>query len=191
MAIGKIAERSDISEPIALPENAPYGRVNIDQEACTLCMACVSACPANAMLDTPDTPQLRFVEHACVQCSLCVKTCPESALSLEPRLDWTSAAMQPITLNEEEPFECISCGTPFATKSTIERVSEQLAGKHSMFADEDRTELLKMCGDCRVVAQAKTSTDPFAMGQRPRIRTTDDYIESDKQGLSVDDFLIK
>ena len=191
MAISKLAALTEVSEPIPLPEKAPYGRVLIDEAACTLCMACVSACPSNAMLDTPDTPQLRFVEHACVQCSLCVKTCPEKALTLDPRLDWTAAAMQPVTLNEEEPFECISCGTPFATKSTIERVSGQLAGKHWMFGDEERTNLLKMCGDCRVQAQASGGRDPFAMGERPRIRTTDDYIESDKQGLTIDDFLIK
>lgn len=191
MAVGKLAENSGAKAPIALPENAPYGRVNIDISACTLCMACVSTCPANALLDTPDTPQLRFVEQACVQCSLCVKTCPEKALTLEPRLDWTPDAMQPITLKEEEPFECIRCGTAFATKSTIERISNQLAGKHYMFESEERAELIKMCADCRVEAQAEDGKDPFAFGERARIRTTEDYIESDKQGLTIDDFMIK
>lgn len=191
MAVAGLAKENDVEEAILLPENAPYGRVKIDVEACTLCMACVSACPADAMLDTPDTPQLRFVEHACVQCSLCVKTCPEQALSLEPRLDWSPGAMQPVTLNEEEPFECIRCGTPFATQSTIKRISEQLAGKHSMFEGEERSALLKMCGNCRVEAQAESSNDPFSGGARPRVRTTEDYIESAKQGLSVEDFLIK
>ncbi|MEM8794394.1 MAG: 4Fe-4S binding protein [Pseudomonadota bacterium] len=190
MAITELARESGASAPIALPTNAPYGRVMIDQEACTLCMSCVSACPADAMHDTPGEPRLRFTEQACVQCSLCVKTCPENALSLEPRLDWTPAAMQPITLYEEEPFECISCGTPFATKSTIERVSEKLAGKHWMFEGDERAELLKMCGDCRIEAQASGGRDPFAVGERPRPRTTDDYIESEKKSLSIDDFLM-
>ena len=34
---------------ISLPENAPYGRLDIDIEACTLCMACTSVCPASAV----------------------------------------------------------------------------------------------------------------------------------------------
>ena len=36
--------------------------------------------------------------------------------------------MQPITLYEEEPFRCIKCDTPFASQSTIARISAQLAG---------------------------------------------------------------
>ncbi len=191
LAVAKLAEGSSVEGPISLPEQSPYGRVAMNLEACTLCMACVSTCPANALMDTPGEPKLRFVEQACVQCSLCVKTCPEKALTLEPQLDFSANAMQPITLKEEEPFECISCGKPFATKSTINRISDQLAGKHYMFADESRSELIKMCGDCRVEAQAEAGGDPFGGGERPRIRTTQDYIDSEEQGLSMEDFLIK
>ncbi|MBL4907820.1 MAG: 4Fe-4S binding protein [Sneathiella sp.] len=187
----KLNDKSDrIIEIFPLPQNAPYGFVDINKEACTLCMACVSICPADAMRDTPDKPQLRLVESACVQCGLCVNTCPESALTLSPRLNPSTTALQPITLKEEEPFKCIECGTPFATKSTIDRISKQLAGKHSMFQDADRARLIKMCADCRVVSQANSKNDPFAAGKRPRIRTTDDYLNAEKKGLSVDDFLI-
>src|SRR5260370_22255858 len=30
---------------IALPEGAPFGAIEVDQRGCTLCLACVSACP--------------------------------------------------------------------------------------------------------------------------------------------------
>lgn len=190
LALAKLhAQSTGKPDIIKLPANAPYGRVDIDQSACTLCMACTSACPSAAIVDTPGEPRLRFVESACVQCGLCVKTCPEKALKLVPQLDFTPAAMQPVTLYEEEPFECVSCGKPFATKSTIERVSTQLAGKHSMFADDERSQLIRMCENCRIEAQANSSTDPFAVGNRPSPRTTEDYLEAEKSGLSVDDFL--
>jgi ferredoxin len=183
---GHAPQRPDIIE---LPANAPYGRIAIDQAACTLCMACTSACPTAAMMDTPGEPKLRFTESACVQCGLCVKTCPENALALEPRLNFTPAAMQPITLYEEAPFNCIVCGKPFATRSTIERITKQLAGKHSMYADGARSRLIEMCENCRVEEMANSGEDPFALRPRPRVRTTEDYLAARKAGLTADDFL--
>ncbi len=185
-----LAQSVEKPEIIPLPENAPYGRIDIDVAACTLCMACTSACPANAIIDTPGEPTLRFVESACVQCGLCTTTCPESALALVPQLNLTPAAMQPLTLYEEEPFCCIVCDTPFATKSTIERISQQLAGKHSMFASSERAKLIQMCENCRVEAQANSSEDPFSGGARPRVRTTEDYIEAERGNRSIEDFLM-
>lgn len=178
-------------EIVALPEGAPYGRIVIDTQGCTMCLSCVSACPVGALADNPDRPEVRFVEAACVQCGLCVKTCPEKVMTLTPQLNFAAAAMQPETLNTEEPFECIRCGTPFGSRSTIERVSTQLAGQHYMFASEDKAQLIQMCQDCRIKAQADMADSPFAMGERPKVRTTEDYLEARKQGLSVDDFLSK
>lgn len=176
-------------EIIPLSENAPYGQIKVNTDGCTLCLACVSSCPANALADNPDMPQVRFTEAACVQCGICKNTCPEQVITLEPRMNLTPSAMQPITLYEEEPFECISCGKPFAPKSTIERIMGQLAGDHWMFKS-DRAELLKMCDDCRIQTQAEASGgDPFAYGKRPKIMTAEDYIEADKQGLTIEDFL--
>jgi ferredoxin len=185
-------------EIIALPDGAPYGRIAIDTAGCTLCLACVSACPVNALQDNPDRPQVRFVEHACVQCGLCRNTCPESVIRLEPRLDLTPAAMTSIILNEEEPFACVRCGKPFGTKRSIEHVMGKLGG-HSMFQRADSLELVQMCNDCRVEAVAETSTDPFVVGARPRIRTTADYFAAEEavrsgtagpDGRKPEDFLM-
>jgi len=191
ITFSKLLEQSpDAPEIIVLSNAAPYGRVDIQTENCTLCMSCASACPTSAITDTPGEPKLRFVESACVQCGICVNTCPENALSLEPRLNLNNSALQPITLHEEEPFDCISCGTPFATKSTIERIKDQLANKHVMFADEERSKIIEMCEHCRVEFQANSTNDPFSGGPRPRVRTTEDYLEAEKKGLSPDDFII-
>jgi ferredoxin len=189
-AIGLLANVSpSATELIPLPQSAPYGQVVVDTEACTLCMACVSACPTDAMRDTPETPELRFVENACVQCGLCKKTCPENAITLETRLNLTPTAMQAVTLYSEEPFECTRCGKPFVSRSMIERVAEKLGGKHWMFESDERIALLKMCDSCRLEVLAEKDDDPFAIAARPRTRTTDDYVAAEKSGLSIDDFI--
>jgi ferredoxin len=187
----------DASAPdvIELPEGAPYGQILVDTSACTLCQACVGACPVNAIGDNADKPQLNFTEAACVQCGLCRTTCPEGAITLEPRYNFSAAALSPIVKHEEEPFACISCGTEFGTKSTIEKISEKLAGKHSMFGDDEASKLIQMCDNCRIEHQANSNNDPFRSADRPRIRTTADYIEADRkaasgEALNADDFLM-
>lgn len=135
---------------VPLPRGAPYGTVNVDKQACTMCLACVSACPEGALLDAKAAPQLRFIERNCVQCGLCEKTCPEDAISLTPRLLMAQAALRPIVLNQAEIFNCVKCGKPFGTRQMIEAMLGRL-GTHSMFAEEGALERLKMCADCRVI----------------------------------------
>jgi ferredoxin len=162
---------------IALPQGSPFGKVEINVEGCTLCLSCVSACPTGAMIDDPERPILRFAEDACVQCGLCVATCPEKVLSLVPQIDFNAATAPARIMKEEEPFHCISCGKPFGTKSTIDRIMAKLEGKHWMFKGQpQRLEFLKMCEDCRVVAVTRESVDPYGAPPRPKVRTTEDYL---------------
>jgi len=168
-----------LNEPdsrIPLPRGAPYGAVTLDGDACTLCLSCVSLCPSGALKENPDRPQLRFQEDACLQCGICVGICPEKALSLDPRLNLADDALRPLVLKEEEPFNCVECGKPFGVRSTVMRLTEKLAGKHSMFQDGKAIQLIQMCDDCRVNAVYHSQNNPFAAGERPRVRTTDDYI---------------
>jgi ferredoxin len=160
--------------PDLFPAGPPYGAIEVNTEACTLCLACVSVCPAGALLDNPDKPQLRFLEDSCLQCGVCASACPETAITLAPRYLTTDAAKAPRVLNEEEPFACISCGKPFGTASVVKRIAEKLVGAHWMYADDDRAKLIQMCDDCRVRAQFHSENNPFRMGDRPRPRTTDD-----------------
>jgi ferredoxin len=162
---------------IALPNGAPFGAVEIDVAGCTLCLACVAACPTGALGDDPERPLLRFSEDACVQCGLCKATCPEKVISLKPQLDFRAATALSRVLKEEEPFHCIRCGKPFGVKSTIERVTEKLAGQHWMYAQgSKRLDALKMCEDCRAAAMIEDDFDPHGAPLRPNVRTTDDYL---------------
>ena len=168
---------------IALPDGAPFGAVELNVEGCTLCLACVSACPTGALSDDPEHPMLRFTEDACVQCGLCKATCPEKVITLRPQLDFRAATAIAHTLKEEEPFACVRCGKPFGIKSSIERVIAKLEGKHWMYqGPQSRIELLKMCDDCRVAVVSAQEFDPYGAPARPKPRTTDDYLrERDQQ----------
>jgi ferredoxin len=143
---------------IPLAAGAPYGAITVNKESCTLCKACIGACPESALLDSPDAPQLRFIEANCVQCSLCVDTCPEDAIRLVPRLLLGKTAKEPRLLNEAEPFSCVRCGKPYGTRQMVEAMLGRLA-THSMFAGEGALKRLQMCADCRVVDMMENKTE--------------------------------
>jgi len=167
---------------VPLPQGAPFGSVEVNAEGCTLCLSCVSACPTGALSDDAERPMLRFAEDACVQCGLCQATCPEKVISLRPQLDFRAAVAPTRIVKQEEPAECIRCGKPFGTKSSVERVAARLEGQHWMYKDsKKRLDVIKMCADCRVIAMAEESFDPFGAPARPRIRTTDDYLREREQ----------
>ena len=141
---------------IPLPAGAPFGALAINKQTCTLCKACIGACPESALIDSTETPALRFIERNCVQCGLCVNTCPESALKLVPQLTLGGKAKEPVTLNEAEPFNCVRCGKPFGTRQMVDNMLGKLGG-HSMFAGGTRR--LQMCGDCRVVDMMENKSE--------------------------------
>ncbi|MEY4317024.1 MAG: hypothetical protein RI902_832 [Pseudomonadota bacterium] len=157
-----VLKSANAPEALTLPQGgAMFGTVQVNKDKCTLCMSCVSACPANALQDNQNAPQLRFVEKNCVQCGLCVKTCPEDALQLQSRLLLTPQRKETRVLNEAQPYGCVRCGKPFGTLKGIEAMLGKLAG-HSMFQGA-ALERLKMCGDCRVI-------DIYSSGDEQKIQ---------------------
>ena len=162
-------------EVVKLPDTSPYGEIIVDTNKCTLCLACISLCPTNALEDNADKPELNFTENACIQCGICENTCPETAIKLNPQINLKNEALSQKTLHSEEPFECISCNRPFGVKSTINRIVSKLENNHWMYQDSKKLDLVKMCDDCRVNAQYHDENSPFKYGEKPKIRTTDDY----------------
>lgn len=131
-----------------MPSGAAYGAINVDSDACTLCMACVSNCPTPALKAGTDQPALSFLEADCVQCGLCDAACPENAITLDPGFFAAPERAVRHVCHEEAAFACISCGKPFATVSTVATIKEKLAN-HPYFAG-DAMARLEMCEDCRV-----------------------------------------
>ncbi len=137
-------------EVIALPATgSPLGALKLNKDACTLCLSCINACPASALQDNAESPQLKFIEKNCVQCGLCVTTCPEKALSLVPQLNLSPLRKEAVVINAMQPYACVRCSKPFGTLKAIEAMLGKLSG-HSMFQGA-ALERLKMCGDCRVI----------------------------------------
>ncbi len=88
LAIDHLSKHApEYKEETPLQKGAPFGTIAVNAEACTLCFACVSACPGKALQDGSgnELPELRFVESKCLQCGACEQTCPESAINLTPR----------------------------------------------------------------------------------------------------------
>ena len=176
LAMRGLAKANSIKQTkITLPNNAPYGRVDIDTNNCTICLSCVSACPAGALQDNPDAPQLLFREDACLQCGICVATCPEKVIKLDPQFNLADSAMAAELVIEDTPFSCTKCGKPFGSSKSIEKVITRLSD-HSMFQESSRTDMLKMCEDCRVEAMFSQNDKTMDVGERRKPRTTDDYL---------------
>lgn len=146
-----------------LPEGAPWGDVIVDGEACTLCMACVSVCPTQALLGGGEQPTLSFREDRCVQCGLCERACPEDAITRAARIDFAALA-EPAErlLNEEEPHHCPQCGKAFSTRKLIARMQQRLS-THWMFDKPEARRRLELCEDCRIAAvmSDEGSIDPY------------------------------
>ena len=137
-------------ESVELPKHAPFGEIKVNLNTCTLCMGCVSVCPASALEAGGDVPKLSFIENNCVQCGLCESACPENSISRVSQYVFdTDKRMRSSTLNEDSPFNCRMCGKPFATNVMMNRMKDKLKN-HWMFKDPEAIARLELCEDCRV-----------------------------------------
>jgi len=134
LALDHLFQEAPAPRPlVSLLVVAPFGDVLLDEKRCTLCMACVSQRPGQALLAGDERPELGFVEEKCVQCALCASSCPENAIAPTPRYLYDrEARRRRRVLKSEEPLCCIRCGKPFASRGTVERVIARLAG-HPLF----------------------------------------------------------
>ena len=136
--------------PFPLPAGTPFGEVDVDRNACTLCHACVNLCPTSALVaETAPVPKLLFIEAHCVQCGLCEVGCPEDAITLRPRI-----AADPHTrnasrlLHEDELARCTSCSTPFIGRSLLASSLARIKDFPGL-ADAGGIDRLKLCPACR------------------------------------------
>jgi ferredoxin len=152
-ALDYLAENKTVSDvPMRLPDGASIGAVEVSEERCTLCFACVNLCPTYALSNGSDAqPELRFTESRCVQCGLCERGCPERAIQLIPQITLARAVREKSrVLFADESFKCLRCGTPFISRRTLMR-SMELVKEHPLIQQEG-IERLKLCMPCRADA---------------------------------------
>ncbi len=149
LAAEQLSRFSDVPQTfVSLPAGVPFGTITIN-DSCSLCMACVSACPSDALQAGGDLPRLSIVESNCHQCGFCAAACPEDAIQLQPGLLCDlEAANSSALLREVEPFKCIECGEPFASLAMVDRMRKKLEG-HWMYSSDQQVRRLQMCRTCR------------------------------------------
>ena len=148
-AVQHLYDQSGMRQPrLPLPSGSLFGAVAV-AASCTLCMACVAACPSGALSAGGTAPRLAFRESRCHQCGLCREVCPEKAIQLLPRMLCDPGAVEAATvLREAEPFRCVECGVPFAAPAMVASMQKKLMG-HWMYANERQLRRLQMCRTCR------------------------------------------
>ena len=125
-----------------------FGRMSVD-DACGLTPTCTNLCPTGAI--RRDDGELEFNHERCVDCRLCETGCPETAITMETGLDIGALPERNggdpwETVYEAELFECRSCGTPFASVSTVEDIKAELPEENMANADGHMAEY---CSDCK------------------------------------------
>ncbi|AZV46998.1 4Fe-4S ferredoxin [Nautilia sp. PV-1] len=124
-----------------------YGKIEIDADKCTLCMGCVSVCNAGALTAHPEDNSLKFDAGVCTDCGYCEIACPEKCIDvIYDRLELNPEYFGQKTMAVDEPFYCIMCGKPFATKKSIAKIASMLL---PVFTDEIKKKSIYCCQDCK------------------------------------------
>lgn len=123
--------------------------LSVDEDACTLCMACASVCKSYAFFGSKQEEALKFTAINCTHCDICLKACPEKCIQIKAEgLKLSPAFFEPKSVAKDEKFLCIMCHEAFATKKSIERVAKQMK---PLFAnDERKLKSLYCCPTCKV-----------------------------------------
>jgi len=53
-----------------------------NEQRCTDCGACVTICPAGALVLDNLTRKVHFYDNKCIACELCIKSCPVKAMEV-------------------------------------------------------------------------------------------------------------
>lgn len=144
----KIVGNDNLGEVIT-GEHIHYGKVQVNQDTCTLCLVCVGACNVGALIADAKDNTLRLNPSICTSCGYCEISCPEKdcltikrdVIELEP--NWFKENI----LAQDKLFACVECGKEFATVKSIEKIASIMAPIFSSDPVKERS--LYCCADCK------------------------------------------
>ncbi|CZE49849.1 4Fe-4S dicluster domain-containing protein [Campylobacter geochelonis] len=139
-----------------------YGKVEINQDACTLCLSCVGACNVSALVADEKDNSIKFNASLCTTCGYCEVSCAEDgAIALtrgELRLEPSYFEYQ--TLAKDSLFACIECGKEFATTKAVMKIAQLMTPK---FGDDSyKIKTLYCCADCKAKIMIKKQMEDAA-----------------------------
>lgn len=57
--------------------------ISRDEDSCMHCGLCTALCPADALVNDPDTRGVGFFAEKCTTCGMCTKICPVNAMQVD------------------------------------------------------------------------------------------------------------
>ncbi len=107
---------------------SPLGRVMLDAERCTLCGACATACPSDALRfdESAEETAISLMPGACLACGRCADACPEDAVEVRPGLDFARLRRDSVELAWAPCEACSACGGPLPPRPMRRRLREIL-----------------------------------------------------------------
>ena len=124
-----------------------YGKIEVIEEKCTLCMSCVNVCNIKALNFNEEDNSLQFNASLCTNCGYCEIACPEKCINvIYDKIDLNPSYFQYKTVAKDEPFYCIMCNKPFAPKKAIEKIASMMLPK---FNNDIQKKSIYCCQECK------------------------------------------
>ena len=160
----KIVGNDNLGEVIT-GEHIHYGKVQVNQDTCTLCLVCVGACNVGALIADAKDNTLRLNPSICTSCGYCEISCPEKdcltikrdVIELEP--NWFKENI----LAQDKLFACVECGKEFATVKSIEKIASIMSPIFSSDPVKERS--LYCCADCKPKIMMQSYFDKKNQGE--------------------------
>lgn len=159
----KIVGNDDLGV-ISTGEHVHYGKVEVNQDTCTLCLACVGACNVGALIADAKDNTLRLNPSICTACGYCEVSCPEKDCLTIKRdiIELKPSWFKENILAQDELFACVECGKEFATTKAVEKIAKMMGPIFSSDPIKERS--LYCCADCKPKIMMQSYFDQKTQG---------------------------